>query len=599
MLNYRDKSMTFGQTEIFLIIAGALFLFVWGRWRYDLVAVLVLLATVLTGLVPAKEAFVGFSHPAVVTVAAILVISKALQNSGLIGWIARFLAESDLSPSLQVGAIAAMVAVLSGFMNNVGALALLMPVVLQITKKSDRHPGELLMPLSFGSLLGGLTTLIGTPPNIIIANIRAQYADGPFTMFDFTPVGVAIAVLGLILITAGGWKLIPVRSEGGHANALFDIEDYITEVKIAPKTKFIGVTVAEARAAGLGENAVIVDIIRRGKHRLAPTRNEVLRSGDHLMIEADAAEIEDILKNTDLELVGSRSLQADVLRSESIGVMQAVVAPNSALVRRTPTQMRLGPRYHLNLLAVSRQGKAMRNRMNQARLRAGDVLLLQGDLEAIPATLSELGCLPLPHRGLAIGKTPGLAPLLIFAAAVIAAVAGLVSVPVAFLTAVAALIITRQISLRDTYDAIDWPVIVLLGAMVPVGAALESSGGSALIAGWIAEMRGLVPDWGLVTMILIAAMFLSDIMNNAATAVLMGNLAGGLAAQLGVSPDPFLMAVALGSSCAFLTPIGHQSNLLVMGPGGYHFGDYWRLGLPLEAAIVVAGVPAILLIWPL
>lgn len=593
------KQMPLAQILIFCILAAALILFVWGRWRYDLVAVLILLATVLSGLVPTTEAFVGFGHPAVITVAAILVISKALQNSELIAWIARNLTDAELGPSLQVGAIAAIVAVLSGFMNNVGALALLMPVVLQIAKKSGRHPGELLMPLSFGSLLGGLTTLIGTPPNIIIASIRANFTGEPFGMFDFTTVGIVVAVVGILFIMLGGWQLIPVRAEGGHANALFDIEDYITEVKIPPKSKLIGVTVEVARDLGLGKEVVLLDIMRRGQHRLAPTRAEVLRSGDHILLEADASVIEEILKNTDLSLVGSRALNANILRSGTIGVMEAVVTHNSALVRRTPMQIRLGRRYHINLLAIARQGKSVRDRMKMARFQAGDVLLLQGDLEAMPNVLSELGCLPLPQRGLAIGSKANLIPVLIFACAVGATVAGLLSVPVAFLTAVAALVLTQQISLRDTYDSIDWPVIVLLACMVPVGGALESSGASDLIATQIAASREFLPDWGLVAVILIAAMFLSDIMNNAATAVLMGNLAGGLAIKLGVSPDPFLMAVALGSSCAFLTPIGHQSNLLVMGPGGYRFGDYWRLGLPLEAIIVVVAIPMIMLVWPL
>jgi len=359
--------MTLPQTSIFLILVAALVLFVWGRWRYDLVAVLILLATVLSGLVPATEAFVGFSHPAVITVAAILIISKALQNSGLIAWIARVLTEVELGPSLQVGAIAAIVAALSGFMNNVGALALLMPVVLQVAKKSGRHPGELLMPLSFGSLLGGLTTLIGTPPNIIIASIRTKYTGEPFGMFDFTAVGIVIALAGILFITMGGWRLIPVRSEGGDANALFDIEDYITEVKIVPKSKMIGITVSKARELGLGEDTVLIDIMRRGQHRLAPTANEVLRSGDHILLKADASDIEDILKNTDLTLVGSRALHADVLRSGSIGITEAVVTQNSALVRRTPLQIRLGRRHQINLLAIARQGKPVRDRMVKDR----------------------------------------------------------------------------------------------------------------------------------------------------------------------------------------------------------------------------------------
>ena len=587
------------QIYVLAVLAAALALFIWGRWRYDVVALLALIAVVLGGIVPADQAFLGFGHPAVVTVAAVLVISRALQNSGIVGWIARRMTEVELGPSLQVGAIAALVAALSGFMNNVGALALLMPVVLQIAEKSEREPRELLMPLAFGSLLGGLTTLIGTPPNIIVAAFRAKYSGAPFAMFDFTPVGVAIAAVGVVFIAVIGWRLIPKHtgpSKSGHA---FEIDDYMTEVRIPSKNPLIGKTIRESFEMGIADDIVFVSIYRRGRERLAPPLDAILRSRDHLLLEGDAQSIDDTVKATGLELVGSRALHPDVLRSETIGTMEAVVTPTSRLVRRTAADVRLTTRHHMNLIAIARHGEPVRRRLNQVRFQAGDVLLLQGDTETMPDALSELGCLPLAHRDLILHRKPSYTPVAVFLAAITASALGFVSVPVAFVAAVALLLVTGQIALRRAYDAVDWPVLILLGAMVPVGQAMEISGTSVLIADAIASTGVYLPTWALLTVVLVATMMLSDAMNNAATAVLMAPLAAGLAHHLGVSPDPFLMAVAIGASCAFLTPIGHQSNVLVMGPGGYRFTDYWPMGLPLEAVIVVVAVPMILWIWPL
>ena len=346
--------MTFEQIYVFAVLAGTLGLFVWGRWRYDIVALIALVAVVLAGIVPAAEAFNGFGHPAVITVAAVLVISRGLQNSGIVGWLARRLTEADLGPSLQVGAIAALVGVLSAFMNNVGALALLLPVVIQIGRKSGREPRELMMPLSFGSLLGGLVTLIGTPPNIIVAAIRADYADKPFGMFDFTPVGSAIAVVGIVFIAIVGWRLIPKHTGPSKTDEVFDIEDYITEVSIPPESGLIGKTIREAYGLGIGDDIIFVSVEREGRPRLAPPHWMILREDDRLLLEGTAQSIEESVKATKLTLVGSRALDKEVLQSDTIGTMEAVVMPNSPLSRRTTIQMRLATRHHMNLIAVAR-----------------------------------------------------------------------------------------------------------------------------------------------------------------------------------------------------------------------------------------------------
>lgn len=587
------------QIYVFAVLAATLALFIWGRWRYDVVALMALLAVLLGGVIPADRAFIGFGHPAVITVAAVLVISRALQVSGVVGWLATWLAEAELSPSLQVGAITALVAALSGLMNNVGALALLLPVVLQIGKKSGREPRELLMPLAFGSLLGGLTTLIGTPPNIIVAAIRADYADGPFGMFAFTPVGVAVAAAGVLFVAVLGWRLIPPHKGPSKSDRVFEIADYITEVEVPEGSALVGKSIRQAYATGVGEDIVFVSLIR-GKHeRLAPAWGSMLHAGDHVLLEGDAETIEEAINATGLALVGSRALEPAVLRTETVGMMEAVVTPTSRLINRTAGQAHLATRHHMNLIAIARHGEPVRHRLNRVRFQAGDVLLLQGDTETMPDELGDLGCLPLAARDLTLHRTPSLLPAGIFLTAILCSALGLVSVPVAFLAAVVTMFLTGRVTLRGAYNAVDWPILVLLGAMVPVGLAMEQSGASALIADSLAGTSAYLPPWAMLTVVLVATMMLSDAMNNAATAVLMAPLAAGIAQRIGVSPDPFLMAVAVGASCAFLTPIGHQSNVLVMGPGGYRFGDYWPMGLPLEFIIVVVAVPMILWIWPL
>jgi di/tricarboxylate transporter len=591
--------MTLQQAYIFAVLASTLGLFIWGRWRYDVVALLALFAVVAGGVVPASRAFEGFGHPAVITVAAVLVISRALQNSGMIGWIARWLEGVDAGPSIQVAAVSGLVAVLSGFMNNVGALALLLPVVIQTAKKSGRAPGELLMPLAFGSLLGGLTTMVGTPPNIIIASFRADAAGAPFGMFDFTPVGLVIAVLGIAFISLYGWRLIPVREAKGDAGDMFDIEAYMSEVLVPRKSGLSGTTLAELMAhAGDGDVAVVA-VIRGTKKLTRPKPAEPVRINDHLLLEGSAEAIEAVLLGTPLTLVGNRDLDRAELESVDSGVVEAVVTPGSRLIRRSIAQAQLERRHGLHLLALARQGRPLREHLRKIKVRAGDVLLLQGDLDAMPERLAALGCLPLAGRDLVLHREPTPIPLIIFACAIGLGVSGLLSLPVAFTAAVIALVLSGQMRARELYQGVDWPVVVLLGAMVPVGLAMEMSGANGLLAGGVATLAVHLPPWGIVALVLVAAMFLSDIMNNAATAILMAQLSLQVAERMNVSADPLLMAVAVGASCAFLTPIGHQSNILVMGPGGYRFGDYWRLGLPLEAMIVVIAVPMILLVWPL
>jgi len=588
------------QTILFIILAVTMGMFIWGRFRYDIVSFTALLVATLFGLVPAPEAFLGFGHPAVVTVAAVLVISRALQNSGVIDYLARALGVVTSNQLVHIGALTALAALLSAFMNNVGALALLMPVALQTAAATGRSPAQLLMPLSFGSILGGLMTLMGTPPNIIIASYRQQATGESFAVFDFSAVGVVLAVVGVIFITLIGWRLIPKERRGKRSGEeLFEISDYIVEARVLDESPLVGKGLKHLETMS-GDEVTGVGVLRGDNHIIAGARYVRLRVDDIIIIETDPKDIQKVMDDAGLELVGAEHFDQDDLQSEEVGLIEAVIMPNSRLVKRTFRGLRLARKLAMNLVALARQGKPFKRRLDQVRFREGDVLLLQGPADSLAETVVELGCLPLAERGLQIGRRPGaFIPLIVFVAALILAITGLLPVYVAFSVAVVVLVLSNVVSLREVYASIDWPVIVLLASMIPLGSALETTGGTDLIAAGILALAGGWGPMGLLALLLVVTMTLSDVMNNAATAVVMAPIAATLANQLGLNMDPFLMAVAVGASCAFLTPIGHQNNVLVMGPGGYRFGDFWRMGLPLEIIIVAIAVPLIGFVWPL
>jgi len=592
--------MTGQQAIAFGILGATLIMFVWGRWRYDLVAVLALLAVVFTGLAPAKDAFLGFAHPAVITVAAVLIISRGLQNAGLVDAVVKAVAPLRGRETLQIAAQCAVIAVLSGVMNNVGALALMLPVALRNAYRDGYSPAKSLMPLAFASLLGGLTTLIGTPPNIIIATFRAHQPHGtPFGMFDFTPVGIVVAVAGLVFLVLAGWRLLPLAERKGEAGKAFSVEGYITEAEIEEKSKAVGLTIFELEALA-EDDVAVVGLIRDKRRRLVPAGSQRLQAGDVLVLRGDTDGLKSIIDSAALKLVGEQDIGREDLKSDDIDIVECVVSPGSILINRTPVSARLRTVHGVNLLALARQGCTIHERLGHVQFHPGDVLLLQGPSADMPELLARLDCLPLAERSLGIGRQRRLLWAGgLFAAAVAALVAGILPVQIAFVAVAAAYVASNVVRPSEVYDAIDWPVIVLLAALFPVGGALETTGGSTLIADSILSMtRGLSSAWVLLVL-LVGTMFLSDVINNNATAVLMAPIAITLAERLGANSDPFLIAVALGSSCAFLTPIGHQSNTLVMEPGGYKFGDYWRVGLPLEVVIVIVALPAILLFWPL
>ncbi|MBX3726091.1 MAG: SLC13 family permease [Xanthomonadales bacterium] len=622
--------MSLDQILLFAILAGTVAMFLWGRWRHDMVAGAALMAAVAAGLVPVDGAFAGFGHPAVITVACVLILSQGLQNTGAVDLVARRVLPVRAGPTLSIAAITALAAVLSAFMNNVGALALLMPVALQMADKLALPPGRVLMPLAFGSILGGMTTLIGTPPNLIVSGFRAEAGNGSFAMFDFAPVGLAVAGLGVLFVALVGWRLVPARKRAGVDS--FETAAYLTEVRLPAGSKADGMSIRDIEARLEDAGAQVVGLVRNEVKFNAPNPTRKVRVGDILVIEAEADSLGDVLAALGARLEEDRRGDtaeddgeddaggADDARStrdeqdgegdggevprssgsEDIVMSELAVLPGSALVNRTPTDTLLRSRYNINILAVSREGTRSISRLRNLAFQAGDVLLVQGPQEALGEFASNFGCVPLAARELRIpDRRKLLASIAIMALAIAGAALGLVPAAASFAAGVLASMAIQTVPPRTVYQAVDWPVVVLLAALIPVAAAMESTGAAELLARWLVE--GIAQGHAVVglVLILVVTMTLSDLMNNAATAAVMCPIAIGIASQLGVSADPYLMAVAIGASCAFLTPIGHQNNTLILGPGGFRFGDYWRLGLPLELLVIAVSVPMLLWIWPL
>ncbi|MGQ7848451.1 SLC13 family permease [Granulosicoccus sp. 3-233] len=591
--------MTLDQLTVFCILAIVMALFVWDHWRYDVVAGMALITAVYTGIVPVDHAFEGFSHPAVITVACVLVISQALQSCGVVELFLKYLAYARGSLSTQIAANCGVTAFLSGFMNNIGALALMLPITLRDAQKSKRPASKLLMPLSFASLLGGLVTLVGTPPNIIIATFRANNVGEPFSMFDFTPVGLTVALGGLLYLITIGWRLLPgKKSETDEENSeQFHIARYVSEVRVPADSPLVGTSVGALEKTCEHEVAVMV-IIRKDRRRMAPPSIELIQAGDVLILEGHSESLQPLFENPGMLEAGAEVVDPDWLKSPEVRVIEAVVMPNSAIEGLSMRGIGMHKRFGVNLLAVAREGHAARTRLKHIKYKTGDVLLLQGETQALEELCMSLGCLAIKNRGLEINARRGV--FLIpgtFALGIFVAAMGWVPVQIAFTTVVGVLVLMKMVSLRVAYRSIEWPVIVLLGFLIPIGEALQTTGATDVIAQGIIQLSNGLPLWSMLVLVMAVSMLLSDLVHNTPTAVLMAPIAFSLASGLDLPVDPFLMAVAIGAASPYLTPIGHQSNTLVMGPGGYAFKDYWKVGLLLDLVIISIAVPMIMLVW--
>ena len=592
--------MTTDQAQLFGLLLFVFVFLIWGRWRYDLVAFVALIAALIMGVVPKQEAFSGFGHPATIIIALVLIVSKGLSNSGAIELIAKQVSRFAVSLQTHIAVMAGISAALSAVMNNVAALAMLMPVDIQAAAKAKRSPSLTLMPLSFASILGGMITLRGTPPNIIIAEFRQSSLGESVSMFDFAPVGLACAAVGVLFVTLVGWRLLPKdRVSHDSTQELLDVSGYIAELHVAEGSPAIKQRVRDLDKIADENDVAIVGLVRRGKRQPGQARLVEIRKGDILVVDAAPEDMDRFVGALKLDF-SSKGKDTSPLSGEDMSLWEVVVPDGARIEGRTAESLQLQYRHGVTLLGVSRQGKQFRERVRQLQIKEGDVLLLYGASDLLAEITYWLGALPLAGRSLdLIKRHKAWLAVGLFAAAIASASFGLLYLPIALAAVVASYVMFNIVPARHVYDSIEWPVIVLLGSMIPIGSALESSGGTALIAETITTMSAGYSPVVVLTLLMVVTMTLSDVMNNTATAVIAAPIAVDIANRLGVNADPFLMTVAVAASCAFLTPIGHKNNTLIMGPGGYRFGDYWRMGLPLELLIVLVSIPVILWVWPL
>jgi len=632
--------MTIDQITIFCIIIFTFALFVWGKWRYDIVSIISLctlfIADTLLGgknsnlIIDTSNIFSGFGHPAVVTVVAVLIISRALYNSGVVDLISRKIAPFSNKQVTHITSLSGVAAICSAIMNNVGALALMLPVALKTAVKQKRSPSIILMPLAFASILGGMITMIGTPPNIIIANFREsyqmslktealentispaanyfinmninikQFEPAPFGMFDFSPVGILIAILGVLFIAFIGWRLIPKESyKKPGEGSLFSIDEYITEIRIPKECDFIGLKIKDIEKFTDDRLIIFGYIDEKGKVQ-SIQNNKIIKEEDRFLVKADPVDLKVMMDEYTIRFTKKMRERIDKLKDDSTTFKEVLITPGSPLENKDRTYLRRRTSNSLVLMAIARQAKPIRNRLGKVKFRIGDVLLLQGNADNLENNINLLRLLPLEQREMQIGVFSKVgSSLLIFFGAILLSIFGILPTTLAFIIAIVLYIFMGILPVSQLYQEIDWPIIVLLGAMIPVSNALQTTGSSQLLATFLVSITQGLPAWFILSIIMIITMCLSDIVNNAATALIMAPISAGIAISLGVNIDPFLMAVAVGASCAFLTPIGHQCNAIILGPGGYKFSDYWRMGLPLEILIVIIGTPLIVYFWPL
>ena len=591
--------MTIEQTLLFSLIVLIFVFLIWGRIRYDLVAFSALVIACLVGVVPTEKVFTGFGHPAVVIIALVLVVSRGLSRSGAIEILARRVIDASRGLSAHIGIMAAVSAVLSSIMNNVAALALLMPVDMQAAQQAKRSPAKTLMPLSFASILGGMVTLIGTPPNIVVATFRENAMGAPYRMFDFAPVGAVVALVGVVYITILGWRLIPIeRGEHDTTKELLDLKDYIAELKVGESSKAVDKKLGELQPVAEEEDVALLGLVRQGKRLPGNSHSRIVKKNDLIVVEGSPESIDTFIGAAHLEYAGSKKNGG--LSAEAPALMEAVVPKGARIEGRSALDVRLLYRQGVTLIGISRRGRRIHDRVRKVRIEAGDILLLSGFEDQLPDVVRWLGCLPLAERGLEITqRRKAWAAIGVFGAAIVAASFGVVYLPLALAMVVVVYMMLRIVPFSQLYESIEWPVIVLLGSMIPLGNALEASGGTALIANAVVDWTAGMPIVVVLIFFMIVTMCLSDVLNNVATALIAAPIGVDIAHRLGANPDAFLMAVAVSASCAFLTPIGHKNNTIIMGPGGYRFGDYWPMGLPLEVLVVLVSVPMIMIVWPL
>ena len=584
------------QYILSITIVSLLGLFIWGKFRYDALASAALVTLIILGVIPSNQAFDGFAHPAVITVALVLIISQGLKNSGLTGLVGKIIGGRSFTKFQFLISLLLIAAILSSFINNIGALAILLPITLNICQKMDWHPSRFLMPLAFACILGGMNTTIGTPPNIIISEYKSTISSAGFNFFDFSYVGLVITLLSIVFIAVIGNKFIQLRENSNSGSALIDLKGYLFEVSVNEDSSAIGMTLSAFKKEA-GEDTEVIGIVSESGGVKKVKNNLRIKPDQILVIKTPPDEI-----GTILDVFGfSIPEELHSFKDEDLEEIEAMITPGSRLIGRKYDFFLKLAYEELNLLGLWRKGARYRTRLTRETFRAGDVLLLgvrDLDEEDVTNKIKHLGLMPLRQRELQTipSRSRLLKGLVFFTTSIILVALNVLPTSAAFLLCVLGF---ARIKIIDSnfYRDIDWPIIIMLAAMIPIGTALQTTGLSDVISSNISLYAADMSLFWLLFLILVITMVTTDIINNAATAVIMAPISAGIAIELGYAIEPFLMVVAVGASCAFLTPIGHQCNTVIMGPGNYKFTDYWRLGLPLDLLIITVSIPMILFVW--
>lgn len=597
--------MTTQQALLLALLICVLAVLLWGKYRHDAVAASGLFLGVVIGVIPEREAFAGLSHPAVLIVALALIASRAIENSGALTMFVRPLLKGRSTVPAHIIVTGGLGALMSAFINNVAALAIMMPLDVDAAKKAQRAAGLTLMPLSFATILGGMVTLIGTPPNIIASEFRAERLGASYSMFDFTPVGFVVALAGLSYVAFIGWRLVPKRDS--EVDLKPSVEQFAAEMLVSTDSKVVGKLLAELEPEAEASDVVTLGVVRAGERLAGDARFVALAADDILIVEGPADGLAAFIKELHLQPApAGRSVLADLKtgraprRPEDVSLVQVVVRADSLIAGRSAAAMQLRSRFRTTLLGVSRGSEILRQDLKSRRLEPGDMLLLYGAAAELKSAVASLRLMSVSHVDVSPVSYSRVAWAIIpFVLAIAAATAGLLSFTIGLGIAVVSYAVSGLIPPREFYNQIEWPAVIMLACLLPLGIAFDRVGGTGLIAEAVLYYaEGSSPVVALIVLMVIA-MTLSDVLNSVATMVIAAPLAITLALKLGANPDTFLMGATVAASCSFLTPIGHKNNTLILGPGGYRFRDYWRVGLPLELIVLAVGVPALLFFWPI
>lgn len=592
-----DRAVTTPQILAFALIGCTVVVFASGRFRYDVVSLVSLGIAMAIGLVPAGKAFSGFTSDVVIIIAAALVVSAAIARSGVV--------EAAITPvlsrlktlSAQVPAMAGATGLLSMLTKNVGALAIMMPTAIKLGREPKSSVSSLLMPMSFLSLLGGLVTLVGTSTNIIVSQVREQTFGKPFHMFDFAPVGLSLTVIGFIFVSFA-WRILPRNRQAREAMGDQTIEaSYSTEAVVCTKLPGAMKTIGDLDLKKDGVKAIGL-MHGRKVQRVAARRH--LKPGMVLVLEGTDESLAKVFDRLPIERArAEKDIETDK-PSEEVRSIEAVVQPDSPLVGSSARRARLQERYGVQLLAISRGSKRIAEQLRDVTIRAGDMLILRAGETALPDMLRDLCILPLAERTVKFGnRRQQFGPIVVLIAAITLIALNIVPVAEGFFGAAVGVVVIGALPVREAYASLEPEVLILIGALTPISEAVQHTGGTAVVASVLAHMLAGMAPILILGVLMVVAMLAAPFLHNAPTVLVLGPIAALIAKQLHLNPDPFLMAVATGAGCDFLTPVGHQCNTLVFGPGGYKFGDYAKLGAPLSIMVILLGTPLIAFFWPL